>query len=123
MYGSYVNNTQQSVGRLLFDSSELGSKLKLYLALWEQDGACLSDYLSRAVPATLAASNGGLTEIALGTLMSNEVNDARRSGCTSDDLLGEYEEVWFVVDRWGEGTHEVDSTNGNIALNFTIEVR
>ena len=40
VYGSYVNNTQQSVGLLLFDSSEVGSKLKFYLALWEQDGAC-----------------------------------------------------------------------------------
>jgi len=119
-YGLYVNNTQQSVGLLLFDSSEVGSKLKLYLALWEQDGACLSDYLSVAVPAVLAVSSGGLTEIALGTLMSNEV---MKSGCTSDDLLGEYEEVWFMVDRWGEGTHEVFSANGNITLNFTIEVR
>ena len=123
VYGSYVNNTQQSVGLLLFDSSEVGSKLKLYLALWEQDGACLSDYLSGAVPAVLAASSGGLTEIALGVLVSQEVNDARKSGCTSDDLLGEYEEVWFTVDLRGEGTHEVDSTNGNITLNFTIEVR
>ena len=64
-----------------------------------------------------------MTEIALGVLVSQEVNDARKSGCTSDDLLGEYEEVWFTVDLWGEGTHEVDSTNGNITLNFTIEVR
>jgi len=123
VYGLYKNNTQQSVGLLLFDSSEVGSKLKLYFALWEQDGACMADLLIGAVPAVLAASSGGLTEIALGVLMSQQVNDARKSGCTSDDLLGEYEDVWFTVDRWGEGTHEVDSADGNVTLNFTIQVR
>ena len=123
-YGSYVNGTKQNVSLILFESRQVGPILKLYMAVWEQDGDCLEGRLVEALEPGIALLAGAdLTLGIVASLVAQVVNEARASGCTTDDFLGEYEEIWFESEGWGEGTHEVISTNGNITFNFTIRRR
>ena len=92
----------------------------MYVGLWEEDGPCLGDHLLRVLPDIVPLLAGDLTAIV--QLITRETEEAEASGCTLDDLLGVYEEVWFASERWGVGEHEEASTNGNVTLNFTIQL-
>ena len=122
VYGSYRNSSTQQVGQLLFHSPKASDALRLYLALWEQDG-CLGDYLAIAVT-LLNLGTGGLAEGIISSIIAEKVEEARASAgptCDQDDQLGAYEKVWSKADQWGVGTHEVRSANDNVTFNFTIE--
>lgn len=130
VYGPYRNNTRQDIDLELFRSPRAGRALKLYLALWEQDG-CLGDYVAVALR-VLNVANFNLLDFATGALaedvFSSALSDIVEEGraevtCGLDDELGEYEHLWLAADRWGMGTHTVESGDGNVTFNFEIETR
>ena len=82
----------------------------------------MGDYLIKALPVIVGLGSSGLGQAAFGAAFSQVTSEARASGCTSDDLLGEYEQVWFASGHWGAGEHEEASSNGNVTLNFTIQL-
>lgn len=130
VYGPYRNNARQDIDLELFRSPRVGRALKLYLALWEQDG-CLGDYVAVALR-VLSVANFNLLDFATGVLaedvFSSALGDIVEEGraevtCGLDDELGEYEHLWLAADRWGVGTHTVESDEGGVTFNFKIEMR